>query len=68
MVDDGIELDQSASINKIFQTLKRDTEDVITELCTQDLCTLLDLSYELLKIESQTEPFVYEILNGQVKP
>ena len=61
-------MEESASINSSKTTLSRYLEDLITDICKKDTCMLLDLAYELLKMESPDDPFVRDTLYGQVKP
>lgn len=68
MNEEGVNMDQTADMNNQQTGLKRLVEDLVTDLCKQDLQTLLDLSYELLKIEADVDPFVHDLLQGQVKP
>lgn len=48
----GQSMDYTAELSTTLNDLRRQHEDVITDLCKNDQEFLLNLSYELIKIES----------------
>ena len=67
--DDSITMDESAKLNLQVSMLKTQIEDVVTNMCKDDLNLLFDVSHELIKLEAKTDDMVVDrLLSGQVKP
>lgn len=63
------EIDESDKLTTNLSNLSRALEDKMTEFYKHDMSMLLNLCYELLKLEAEEEqPFLFNLLNGQVKP
>ena len=49
--NESISLDENAKFNLLATQIKRSVENLITDFCAQEQAALLDLSYELLRLE-----------------
>ena len=61
-----------SKLELLKSNMTRKLEDIVTEMSCNNMTALLNLSYELLKLESdcktEKEKFVKEMLEGNVKP
>ena len=63
--DDSITMDESAKLNLQVSMLKTQIEDVVTNMCKDDLNLLFDVSHELIKLEAKTDDMVVDrLLSG----
>lgn len=70
-IEDSKDLNELSKMELLKSNMDRKLEDIVTQLSINNMAGLLNLSYELLKLEADCKPenkFVKEMLEGNVKP
>lgn len=70
-LDECKNVDEASELELHKSGITRKLEDVVTQLSTARMTSLLSLCYELLKLEADCKPqnkFVREMLDGSMKP